>query len=88
MNIHRLHQCNEESDILPAAMFYNEQLSLHKGKSQGSVNMLEEWHKHKSAPANSKVFNFWDYSFLINDTTKHEIIQYDFAQSKINQVQR
>lgn len=86
-----MHQCNEESDILPADLFYIERLSLHRNNqgavvNNGPIDMIEEWNKYKAAPPNSKVFNFFDYSFLINDMTKYEIIQADFLQSKAIQV--
>eukprot|EP01034_Spumella_vulgaris_P026028 gene26026-32554_t len=70
-----LHQCNVEEDILPDHLFYNAALATR-------VNLLEEWRKLKEAGPQSKVFNYGDYPFLIDDLTKYKLIQSDFSQLK------
>ncbi len=76
----RLYECNEMENIIPSFAFYNEAISK-------KVDIIQEYQKLKSEGSNSLVFNFCSYPFLLNESAKYSLLQYENSIMKNFQVQ-
>lgn len=79
LTLNSLFDCNLESKIIPESFFYNAHLPK-------AVNLLTEWQKRVSQAQGCKVFNFCDYTFLLDVNIKNTLLHASFHEKKIRTV--
>jgi hypothetical protein len=81
LDVHSLHDCNQEAKIVPDSYFYCDQLLQ-------EIDLKDEWNKFLVAEAenNVKVFNFCRYPFLLSISAKLQLLQEEFRKKKQLQV--
>lgn len=74
---------SSSSSVIPYTSFHNHQLAK-------NVDLLSEWQKFRSEKNDSKqrVFNYWQYPFLIDEGTKYNVLQVEFTWQRAAAVSR
>lgn len=70
-----LHEANKEAKIVVEKFFYNEDISKRKDM------LLQEWYKF-TVDKDQRVFNLWQYPFIIDVVIKNSIIHAEFDNMK------
>jgi alpha-tubulin suppressor-like RCC1 family protein len=73
-----LHEANKEAQIVVEKFFYNDEISKRKDF------LKQEWYKF-NMDKDQRVFNYWQYPFLIDVIIKNNIIHDEFDQIKTTQ---
>jgi len=76
-----LHEANKEAQIVVEKFFYNDEISKRKDF------LKQEWYKFKM-DKDQRVFNYWQYPFLIDVVIKNNIIHDEFDQIKSIQISK